>query len=143
VTRRRRLGAALGAVLFAAGGAAADARAADPELDAKLTCEPARAPGRVVCALDVSAPAARRLVWADALILETPPFARALRARVSGRELGASQSSVRLPLALVLEGPGRGQVRVRARAVLCAGQGPRERCAPATRDSSVELVAAR
>jgi hypothetical protein len=46
-------------------------------------------------------------------------------------------------LALVLEGPGRGQVRVRARAVLCSGRGPRERCGPATLDSSVELVAAR
>jgi hypothetical protein len=97
----------------------------------------------VVCALDVSVPTGRRLVWADALILETPPFARALRARVSGKELGAAQLSVRLPLALVLDGPGRGLVRVRARAVLCTGSGPRERCLPETRDSEVELVAGR
>jgi hypothetical protein len=111
---------------------------ADEALDAKLACEPGRAPGRALCTLELSPAAEQRLAWADALVLETPGFARALRARVAAKELG---SPARLTLALVLEAPGRGTLRVRARTVLCAKTGAKERCGPVTRDVQAELVA--
>lgn len=113
------------------------ARAEQP-LTAKLRCEPARAPGRALCTLEISPAPGRRLTWADALVLEAPGFARTLRARLAARELG---SPTRLTLALVLEAPGRGVVRVRARAVLCERAGSKERCGPVTRDVEAELVA--
>ncbi len=71
-------------------------------------------------------------------MLKTPGFARTLRARLAAKELG---SPTRLTLALVLEAPGRGAVRVRARAVLCEQAGSKERCGPVTRDVEAELVA--
>jgi hypothetical protein len=111
---------------------------AEEVLSAKLACEPGRAPGRALCTLELSVAAEQRLAWADALVLETPGFARALRARVAGKELG---SPARLTLALVLEAPGRGAVRVRARTVLCSKTGAKERCGPVTRDVQAELVA--
>ncbi len=111
---------------------------AEEPLAAKLRCEPARAPGRALCTLEISAAPERRLSWADALVLKTPGFARTLRARLAAKELG---SPTRLTLALVLEAPGRGAVRVRARAVLCEQAGSKERCGPVTRDVEAELVA--
>ena len=126
----------LGALLALGAG---PARAQEP-LSAKLGCEPGRAPGRELCTLEVSAPPGRRLTWADALVLETPSFARALRTRVAAKEPG---SPVRLTLALVLEAPGRGSLRVRARTVLCEKAGTKERCSPVTRDVEAELVAAK
>jgi hypothetical protein len=139
VSRRAPVRALSGAALVGALLGAGPARA-EPPLTAKLACEPGRAPGRVLCTLEVSASGAseHRLAWADALVLETPPFARALRTRVAARELG---SPVRLTLALVLEAPGRGALRVRARTVLCRKAGAKERCAPSTRDVEAELVA--
>lgn len=120
--------------------AAPSASGQAPGLEATLDCESRRGPGRVRCELEVRAPAGRLLEWADALVLETPAFARALRSRVGMREHDAGQSPVRLALALVLEGPGRGLLRVRARAVLCEASGA-ARCSPATRDVQLDLVA--
>jgi hypothetical protein len=131
------------AVCFALLSAAPSARAGGPPLEASLSCESARAPGRVRCTLRISAAGGPRLDWADALVLETPAFARALLARVAARDVQAGQGTVKVPLALVLEGPGRGVVRVRARAVLCRADAGRERCFPATRDTEVELIAER
>lgn len=129
----------LGAAVFGALLGAGPARAEEP-LTAKLGCEPGRAPGRALCTLELSAAPDQRLTWADALVLETPSFARALRSRVAAKELG---SPARLTLALVLEAPGRGQLRVRARTVLCRKAGAKERCGPVTRDVEAELVAAK
>lgn len=119
-------------------GARGDASSA---LAARLVCDPARAPGRVVCAVELSAPAEQRIAWADALILSTPPFARPLRSRVTARS--DESSTIRLPLALVLDGPGQGLLRVRGRAVLCSRGGARERCSPVTHDAELQLVAVR
>jgi hypothetical protein len=110
-------------------------------LAARLVCDPARAPGRVVCAVELSAPAEQRIAWADALILSTPAFARPLRSRVTARS--DESSAIRLPLALVLDGPGRGLLRVRGRAVLCSRSGSPERCSPASHDAELQLVAVR
>jgi hypothetical protein len=128
--------AALALVLgFSARG---DASAA---LVARLVCDPARAPGRVVCAVELTAPAEQRIAWADALILSTPAFARPLRSRVTARS--DESSTLRLPLALVLDGPGSGLLRVRGRAVLCSRGGSRERCSPASHDAELQIVAVR
>jgi hypothetical protein len=114
---------------------------ASATLVARLVCDPARAPGRVVCAVELTAPAEQRIVWADALILSTPPFARPLRSRVTARS--DESSALRLPLALVLDGPGSGLLRVRGRAVLCSRGGSRERCSPASHDAELQIVAVR
>jgi len=129
------IGASFAALLLAARPAAAEG-----PLEAKLGCEPGRAKGRALCTLELAAAPEQRLSWADALVLETPAFARALRTRVAAKELG-TEGKARLTLALVLEGPGRGTLRVRARTVLCRKAGEKERCEPLTFDVEAELVA--
>jgi hypothetical protein len=121
--------------------ASGDASNASGALAARLVCDPARAPGRVVCAVELSAPAEQRIAWADALILSTPAFARPLRSRVTARS--DESSAIRLPLALVLDGPGSGLLRVRGRAVLCSRGSAHERCSPASQDAELNLVAVR
>lgn len=108
-----------------------------PSLEVTLGCDRPEAPGRVVCALELSAPPGAELVWADALVLATPDFARPLRARATA-PAGAVGRALRVPFALLLERAGRGLVRVRGRAVSCSRSAAGERCTPETRD--VELV---
>lgn len=138
MSRSARVRTLTGAALLGALLGACPASAEEP-LAAKLGCEPGRAPGRALCTLEIAAAPEQRLAWADALVLETPGFARALRTRIAAKELG---SPTRVTLALVLEGPGRGALRVRARTVLCRKAGAKERCGPVTRDVQAELVAA-
>ncbi|MFZ5890337.1 MAG: hypothetical protein ACOY0T_04645 [Myxococcota bacterium] len=113
---RRRFSTSL--CVLALAGLAASARADERELDAKLECEPAAGAGRIRCALKVTAPAGARLAWVDALIVKTPPFARALRTRIS-HQAAANQSQAELLLGLVASGEGNGELAVRARAVVC------------------------
>lgn len=111
-----------------------------PGMSAALSCRAEAAPGRVLCELSCSASAGARLVWADALVTEAPAFARPLRARVSPErfgELGHNQR--KLGLAFLASEPGTGRVSVRARAVVCRGQGEQERCRPETHDVQAEL----
>jgi hypothetical protein len=110
-----------------------------PGMSAALSCRPEAAPGRVLCELSCSASAGTRLVWADALVTEAPAFARPLRARVSPERFGeVGQNQRKLGLAFVASAPGTGRVSVRARAVVCRGQG-QERCRPETQDVQAEL----
>lgn len=115
--------------------------AAEPQASsAALSCRPEATPGRVLCELTCSVPAGARLVWADALVTEAPAFARPLRARVSPERFGEADQRLRkLGLAFVASQPGVGQVWVRARAVVCRGEGADERCRAETRDVSAEL----
>jgi hypothetical protein len=115
--------------------------AAEPEaFRAALSCRSEAAPGRVLCELTCAARPGARLVWADALVTEAPAFARPLRARVSPERFAEADPSLRkLGLAFVASQPGVGQVRVRARAVVCRGQGADERCRAETRDVAAEL----
>lgn len=130
---------ALGALLWSC----ADGRASAAEpaaLRVELSCRPEAAPGRVLCELKYSAAAGLRLAWADALITSAPEFARPLRSRVTPerfKEAGGAER--KLSLAFVASTSGVGQVTVRARAVVCRGQGDQERCDPQTRDVSAEL----
>lgn len=117
---------------------AVSARADSEELGAKLACEPALSAGRVRCNLELTAPAGTRLAWADALVLKTPPFARALRTRVA-QPVGSNQAQLELGLGLVASAEGRGQLSVRARAVVCPTGNERSRCRALTRVESLEL----
>lgn len=107
------------------------------QLAVKLGCDPALSAGRIRCALEVSPPAGTKLAWVDALIVETPPFARALRTRVAQPAL-ADGSKAELLLGLVASAEGVGKLRVKARAVACPLSG-RRRCVPLSRVESLEL----
>jgi len=130
----RRLAPWLLAIGFSAPGSAESAGSA--EIDAALSCEAAPAPGRVRCDLTVRARAGTLLDWADALVVAAPSFARPLRSRVAPRERRSGVPSVDLPFALVAAGTGRGELRVRARAVVCRAA----LCRPASRDVRTELA---
>ena len=94
---------------------------ADVELTARLACEPLPAPGRVLCEVELTADRGS-LVWGDALVVESPEFARPLRARVGATRNAATSASRKISLAFVATRTGRAPVEVLARAVLCAGQ---------------------
>jgi hypothetical protein len=96
-----------------------------------------------VCTVEIAAPPGQRISWADVLVLEAPGFARPLRSRVVARAENLPASWVRVALALVMDAPGRGVIRVRARAVLCSPAAGRERCVPATRDTELDISASR
>jgi hypothetical protein len=118
----------------------APARAEAAAVRAELVCRPEAAPGRVLCELSYRAVAGSRLVWADALVTRAPDFARPLRSRVTPERFKETGSTERkLSLALVAARSGVGQVTVRARAVVCSGEGERERCHPESHEVSAEL----
>jgi hypothetical protein len=116
------------------------ASAEEASLRAELSCRAEAAPGRVLCELKYDAREGTRLVWVDALVTASPEFVRPLRSRVTPERFRAAGSVERkLNLAFVATQGGVGQVVVRARAVLCRGQGPSERCRPETRDVRAEI----
>jgi len=126
----------VGVVLFLAW----PAWAAEPGAEAELVCRPEAAPGRVLCELKVSAAAGARLVWADALVTSAPEFVRPLRARVAPERFkGAGAGERKLSLAFVASKAGVGKVVVKARAVVCRGQGEHENCRPETLDTQAEI----
>jgi hypothetical protein len=118
---------------------ALSARADDDEsLGAKLGCEPALSVGRVRCSLSLTAPPGSRFSWVDALVVKTPPFARALRTRVA-QPVRPNQSQIELALGLVASGEGTAELSVRARAVVCPTANERVRCRALTRVETLEL----
>lgn len=130
---RLLLGGLVLALPLAASGDTGDA-------SATLVCRPEAAPGRVLCELTFAARDGARLAWADALVTATPPFAKPLRARVTPeRSLDARANERKLSLAFVATQSGVGRVTVRARAVVCSGQGQGERCHPESHDVQAEL----
>jgi hypothetical protein len=107
---------------------------------AQLSCRPEAAPGRVLCELTYKATSGTRLVWADALVTRSPDFVRPLRSRLSPERFGgAGVTERKLSLAFVASQNGVGQVLVRARGVICRGQGATESCRPETRDIEAEI----
>lgn len=120
--------------------AASPAAASEPALEVALSCRPEPAPGRVLCELNYRVGAEGRLTWADALVTAAPDFARPLRSRVAPERFGATSSAERrLTLAFVATRAGVGRVTVRARAVVCHGEGAAERCRPRSAQVSAEL----
>ena len=109
-------------------------------MKAELSCRPEAAPGRVLCELRYTANAGARLVWADALVTSAPAFVKPLRARVTPERFkGIAAGERKLSLAFVAAKAGVGQVVVKARAVVCRGDGERERCRPETLDARAEI----
>jgi hypothetical protein len=116
------------------------AAADEPLVKAELSCRPEAAPGRVLCELKYAALSGARLVWADALVTAAPEFVKPLRARVTPERFGeADPVGRKLNLAFVAGKNGTGPVTVRARAVVCRGQGAAERCRPETHDVRAEI----
>jgi len=116
-------------------------RAQEAELSSELTCEPAAGPGRVRCSLAIEAASSYRLSWVDALVVQSPSFARPLRSRIPQRVSG-KENKAEVLLALVASGTGKGPLTVRARAVIC----PRLKagaCRPASRDATTVLEVGR
>lgn len=88
---------------------------AEAELRGSMDCRPERATGRLVCSVELAAPANEVLTWSDALVVSAPPAARPLRARVAG----TGRPPRHIVLGFVL-GPGAGgHIEVLARAVTC------------------------
>ena len=87
----------------------------EAELRGSMDCRAERETGRLVCSVELAAPAVEVLTWSDALVVSAPPAARPLRARVAG----TGRPPRRIVLAFVL-GPGvGGRIEVLARAVTC------------------------
>lgn len=127
---RARLGRRLTALALTLGSVlsgARSSRADEPALSAHLECPHAAEPGRIVCALEVSA-ASGRLVWADALVVQAPAFARPLRSRASIPVAPSGATSAKL--ALVASEPGEGELLVLVRGVLCQPHSNGNFCAP-------------
>ena len=109
-------------------------------MKAELVCRPEAAPGRVLCELKYTASAGTRLVWADALVTSAPAFVKPLRARVTPERFkGTVAGERKLSLAFVAAQAGVGQVVVKARAVVCRGEGEHETCRPETLDAVAEI----
>jgi hypothetical protein len=105
----------------------------DPRVE--LVCRREPAPGRVLCDVDVETDHSR-LVWADALVVRAPDFARPLRSRVGVREArSTSERRIELSLAFVATTTGKGAVETLVRAVICTPgrEGGEELCVPVTR----------
>ena len=109
-------------------------------MKAELVCRAEAAPGRVLCELKYTAKPGARLVWADALVTSAPEFVKPLRTRVTPERFkGTAVGERKLSLAFVAAKAGVGQVVVKARAVVCRGEGEQERCRPESQDARAEI----
>lgn len=109
---------------------------AQPVAAVTARCQRVAAPGRVLCEVEAEVTAGK-LAWADVVVLQTPDFAKPLRARVAVSEATTrTQRRVRLPVALVATHDGHGEVRFAARGVTCNAAGA---CAPFRHQVSAAL----
>lgn len=97
-------------------GAPADA----PRLTLDLNCPGREDPGRVVCDVEIQGQQNQRMVWADALVVRAPTFVKPLRSRVTAPLVPQGDATLKLSVALLASGPGRAEVGIRVRAVLCS-----------------------
>jgi hypothetical protein len=99
-----------------------------PALQARLSCQRAAGPGRVLCELSTQA-SSGKLVWSDALVVRAPGFAAPLRSRVLAQlGAGSQPGAAWAKLALVASGPGQGQLELLARGVVCRDSATGESC---------------
>jgi hypothetical protein len=113
------------------------ARAGESLLRANLACRRDVSPGRVQCELTLTA-VKGRLSWADALVIGVPEFTKPLRSRVGPEQaLRRSERTFTLPVSLAATKNGRGELRVEARAVICAAKA--NGCTPLTRVTVAEV----
>lgn len=127
--------AALASRAGLAHGEPADA-AAPGTLSATLACERAPEPGRVRCELEVAVVGEGELAWVDAIVVDVPAHASALRGRLAPSDASLREPRrARFPLGLVASRAGRGLLRVRARASVCGARG----CAPRVVDATADV----
>jgi hypothetical protein len=75
--------------------------------------------------------------WGDVEVVQTPSFASALKGRVGPRDATTRDDATwRWGIALVARQAGSGELIVRVRLVVCAG----ERCGPKTLDTKASVV---
>jgi hypothetical protein len=111
-------------------------------MKAELGCRVEAAPGRVLCELKYTANTGTRLVWADALVTSAPDFVKPLRARIPPERFKGAEAAAgerKLTLAFVAAKAGVGPIVVKARAVVCRGEGERESCRPEIQDTRAEI----
>jgi hypothetical protein len=101
--------------LVALGAFSAPAAAAEPSAPASMTCRIEAGSGRLLCTVRLVARAGRAVSWSDALVVEAPRAARALRSRVTSR----SDRPGEVVLAFVLGSGEGGRIDVLARSVTC------------------------
>jgi hypothetical protein len=132
ISRRVASGLAAGALLLSGHLGAG----AEDEPSAHVTCVRALSPGRVRCDVEARAPTGA-IRWGDVEIVQTPSFASALKGRVGPRDATTKDDATwRWGIALVARQTGAGEIVVRVRLVLCAG----ERCGPKTLDAKATMV---
>jgi hypothetical protein len=99
-----------------------------PALEARLSCQRAAGPGRVLCELSTQA-LSGKLVWSDGLVVRAPSFARPLRSRfVAQLGAGSEPGAAWAKLALVASASGQGRLELLARGVVCRDPGAAESC---------------
>ena len=85
-----------------------------------MTCEHVDSPGRVRCDVEARVGPGESIAWGDVVIARTPPFASALRGRISPHDATARDPDLwRWALALVAREKGTGDVEARVRLVVC------------------------
>ncbi len=98
---------------------------------ATMTCDHAEAPGRVRCEVEARVAAGRTIGWGDVVIVQTPPFATALRGRIGPHDATVRDPDVwRWALAVVARERGGGDLLARVRLVVCK----EGKCRPETID---------
>jgi hypothetical protein len=110
-------------------------------MQVSASCERKAARGRVTCEVELEV-ATGRVAWADVVVVSAPAFAPPLRSRVGmGDARTRTERRVRIPVAFVATGTGRGTVVLRSRAAVCeAGERGAETCRAASVDAQAELV---
>jgi hypothetical protein len=103
--------------------------AAPAELTARLTCQRAPGPGRILCEFSTQAHTGK-LVWSDALVLHAPSFVRPLRSRLVAQLDPSGAASASAKLALIATEAGEGKLELLARAVVCREGPSGEWCDP-------------
>ena len=128
----------MGWLFFAVIAVSLEASADPVPLEASMACAPAAGPGRVRCDAEVRAPEGSRVSWADVVILESPPNVAPLKARLAPSDTTESRdASWRWAFAVVAKSHGKGELKARARAVICRG----DACTTVTRDLSAIVSA--
>jgi hypothetical protein len=107
-----------------------------PAVDVEASCEPLAGPGKVRCAVRVSARGGAWR-WGDVVVVAAPAFAPPLRTRAGLSDLVRKDDvEVEFALALAAVADGSGTLRVRARAVICGEQG----CRPVSTEADARVT---
>ena len=89
-----------------------------PDFSARLLCKAERK--YALCVVSVSATPGSRITYAEANVLAQPPFLRSVGTKATFSEEKMLEPKLRI--GFVADGPGKGEVVVQARAVVCANK---------------------